>query len=187
MLGKFLKAICLAVLPVLVSIVPSSAETWPSRPIRIVVPFAAGGSTDLTARLVAEQLRKVLREPVVVENRVGGAANVGALAVANAEPDGYTLLMATSTHVTNMSLFKNLQYDFVRDFTPVSQIAFIPKVLVVTKDVPAKNLSDFIGYAKSGKHTLSYGSAGYGSSQHLSGSLFNYMIHGNILHVLSLS
>lgn len=183
MAGRFLKAFCLAALLAAGAIAPSSADPWPTRPIKLIVPFAAGGSTDLTARLVAEQLRNVLGQPVVVENRVGGAANIGALAVAKADPDGYTLLMATSTHVTNMSLFKNLQYDFVRDFAPVSQIAFIPNVLVVTPQVPAANLADFIAYAKSGRHTLSYGSAGHGSSQHLSGSLFNYMIDGKILHV----
>ena len=187
----FWRAIALALMvavPIAVS-GPCSAQaqapapSWPTHPIRLIVPFAAGGSSDLTARLVAEQLRNVLGQPVVVENRVGGGANIGALGVARADPDGYTVLLGTSSHVTNMTLFKNLQYDFVRDFAPVSQIAFIPNVLVVTKQVPAQNLADFIAYAKSGNHTLSYGSAGHGSSQHLSGSLFNYMIDGKILHV----
>ena len=177
-----LTALCLAVL-LAGSVASAGADNWPSRPIKLIVPYAAGGSSDLTARLVAEQLRNVLGQPVVVENRVGGGGNIGALAVAKAEPDGYTLLLATSSHVTNMSLFKSLPYDFVRDFVPISQIAFIPNVLVVTPLVPATNLADFIAYAKSGRSTLSYGSAGHGSSQHLSGSLFNYMIDGKILHV----
>jgi tripartite-type tricarboxylate transporter receptor subunit TctC len=179
---ELLKAFCLAVL-LAGSVASARADNWPSRPIKFIVPYAAGGSSDLTARLVAEQLRNVLGQSVVVENRVGGGGNIGALAVAKSEPDGYTLLLATSSHVTNMSLFKSLPYDFVRDFVPVSQIAFIPNVLVVTPQVPAANLSDFIAYAKSGRSTLSYGSAGHGSSQHLSGSLFNYMIDGKILHV----
>lgn len=183
MAAKFLRAACFAALLVAGCAAPSVAEPWPTRPIRLIVPFAAGGSTDLTARLVAEQMRSVLGQPVVVDNRVGGAANIGAQAVALAEPDGYTLLMATSTHVTNMSLFKSLPYDFLHDFAPVSLIAFIPNVLVVTPHVPGKTLAEFIAYAKTGEHQLSYGSAGYGSSQHLSGSLFNYMIDGKILHV----
>jgi tripartite-type tricarboxylate transporter receptor subunit TctC len=177
-----LTAICLAVL-LAGSMASAGADNWPSRPIKLIVPYAAGGSSDLTARLVAEQLRIVLGQPVVVENRVGGGGNIGALAVAKADPDGYTLLLATSSHVTNMALFKSLPYDFVRDFVPVSQIAFIPNVLVTTPQVPAKNLADFIALAKSGRSTLSYGSAGHGSSQHLSGALFNYMIDGKILHV----
>jgi tripartite-type tricarboxylate transporter receptor subunit TctC len=148
-----------------------------------MVPYTPGGSTDVTARLVAEQLRILLGQPLIIENRGGAGANIGAAAAAKADPDGYNFLMATSTHATNVSLYKSLSYDFVRDFTPVSQTAFIPNVLVVTKQVPAKNLSEFIGLVKSGSHELVYGSSGYGSASHLSGALFNSMIQGNILHV----
>jgi tripartite-type tricarboxylate transporter receptor subunit TctC len=162
---------------------PASAETWPSRSIKLMVPYTPGGSTDVTARLVSEQLRILLGQPIVIENRGGAGANIGAAAAAKSEPDGYNFLMATSTHATNVSLYKNLSYDFVRDFIPVSQTAFIPNVLVVTKEVPAANLAEFVAYVKGGAHKLSYGSSGYGSASHLSGALFNSMVQGNILHV----
>ena len=161
----------------------ASAENWPTRPLKLMVPYTPGGSTDVTARLVSEQLRILLGQPIVIENRGGAGANIGAAAAAKADPDGYNFLMATSTHATNVSLYKNLSYDFVKDFTPVSQTAFIPNVLVVTKDVPVKDLAEFIAYVKSGKHQLVYGSSGYGSASHLSGALFNNMVQGNILHV----
>ena len=163
--------------------VSAPAETWPSRPIKLIVPYAPGGSTDITARLVGEQLRILLGQPIIIENRGGAGGNLGAAAAAKSEPDGYNFLMATSTHATNMSLYKNLSYNFVRDFAPVSQTAFIPNVLVVDKNIPVKNLAELIAYVKDGKHRLSYGSAGYGSSQHLAATLFNSMVHGDMLHV----
>jgi tripartite-type tricarboxylate transporter receptor subunit TctC len=178
-----LRVALLAVLVLAGSAFPAPAETWPSRPIKLIVPYAPGGSTDVTARLVSEQLRILLGQPIIIENRGGAGGNIGAAAAAKSEPDGYNFLMATSTHATNVSLYKDLPYDFVRDFTPVSQTAFIPNVLVVTKQVPAANLAEFIAYVKSGKQRLSYGSAGYGSSQHLSGELFNSMVQGNMIHV----
>jgi tripartite-type tricarboxylate transporter receptor subunit TctC len=178
-----LRVLLLAVLVLAGSAFSALAETWPSRPIKLVVPYAPGGSTDVTARLVGKQLEILLGQPFVIENRGGAAGNIGASIAAKAEADGYTFLMATSTQATNVSLYTNLTYDFVKDFSPVSQTAFIPNVLVVTKEVPAANLAEFIAYVKSGKQRLSYGSAGYGSSQHLSGELFNSMVHGNMIHV----
>ncbi len=162
---------------------PALADTWPSKPIKLVVPYPPGGSTDITARVVAENLRPLLGQPVVIENRPGAAGNIGADAVAKSEPDGYTLLMATSTHATNPSLYKSLPYDFVHDLAPVAQVAFIPNLLVVNPKVPAANLAEFIAYVKSGRSTVNYGSAGNGSSQHLSGALFNSMVSGNMVHV----
>ncbi len=162
---------------------PAFADTWPSRPIKLVVPYSPGGSTDVTARVIAESLRPLLGQPVVIDNRPGAGGNIGAEAVAKSAPDGYTFLMATSTHVTNMSLYKNLPYDFVQDLTPVSQIAFIPNVLVVGANLPVGNLSEFIAYVKGGKYMVNYGTAGNGSSQHLSSALFNSMVAGNMVHV----
>jgi tripartite-type tricarboxylate transporter receptor subunit TctC len=162
---------------------PAFAETWPARPIKLVVPYPPGGSTDVTARVIAENLRPLLGQSVVVDNRPGAGGNIGAEAVAKSAPDGYTLLMATSTHVTNMSLYKNLPYDFVQDFAPVSQITFIPNVLVVGAGMPVNNLAEFIAYVKSGKYPVNYGTAGNGSSQHLSSALFNSMVAGNMVHV----
>jgi tripartite-type tricarboxylate transporter receptor subunit TctC len=149
----------------------------------LVVPYPPGGSTDVTARVIAESLRPLLGQTVVIDNRPGAAGNIGADAVAKSAPDGYTLLMATSTHATNISLYKNLPYDFVQDLAPVAQITFIPNVLVVGPSIAAGNLAEFIDYVKSGKSPVTYGSAGNGSSQHLSGALFNSMVAGEMVHV----
>ena len=130
---------------------PAFADNWPSRPIKLVVPYPPGGSTDVTARVIAENLRPLLGQSVVVDNRPGAGGNIGAEAVAKSAPDGYTLLMATSTHVTNMSLYQSMPYDFVRDLAPVAQITFIPNVLVVGASLPVNNLAEFIAYVKSGK------------------------------------
>jgi len=162
---------------------PVCAETWPARPIKLVVPYPPGGSTDVTARVIAENLRPLLGQTVVIDNRPGAGGNIGAEAVAKSAPDGYTLLMATSTHVTNQNLYKNLSYDFVQDFAPVAQITFIPNVLVVGQSLPAGNLAEFIAYVKSGRYPVNYGTAGNGSSQHLSSALFNSMVEGNMVHV----
>jgi tripartite-type tricarboxylate transporter receptor subunit TctC len=159
------------------------AEPWPTKPIRLVVPYPPGGSTDITARVVADNLRPLLGQPVVIDNRPGAAGNIGAEAVAKSAPDGYTLLMATSTHATNPSLYKSLPYDFVKDLAPVSQVTFIPNLLVVGPKVPAASLAEFIAYAKGTANPVTYGSAGNGSSQHLSGALFNSMVSGSMVHV----
>jgi len=162
---------------------PATTDPWPSKVIKLVVPYPPGGSTDVTARVVAENLRPELGRSVVVENKGGAAANIGADYVAKSAPDGYTLLMATSTHATNPSLYKSLPYDFARDFTPISQIAFIPNLLVVNPGVPVATLSEFIKYVKETTRKVNYGSAGNGSSQHLSGALFNSMVGGNMEHI----
>jgi len=154
---------------------------WPQRPITLVVPLAPGGSTDITARLIAQKLKAQLGQNVVVDNKPGAGGNTGAQFVVNAPSDGYTLLMATSTIATNMSLFKNLTFSLQKDLAPVSQIALIPNVLMVNNDVPAKDLNEFIKLAQ--QKELFYGSAGNGTSQHLSGALLNSMIKGKMTHV----
>lgn len=151
--------------------------------ITLVVPFSPGGSTDLTSRSLADKMRPFLGGTIVVENKAGAGGNIGAFAVARANPDGNTLLMATSTHVTNISLYKNLQYDFLRDLTPISRVAFIPNMLVVNKELPVNNLSEFVQYVKEKKGPVNYGSAGNGTSQHLAGALFNSMADGNMVHI----
>lgn len=160
-----------------------SAQEWPANPIRLVVPFGPGGSTDITARLLAQKLSAELDQTVVVENRGGAGGNIGASLVARAAPDGYTILMATSTHVTNPSLYKDLNYNVLTDLTPVSQVAFIPNMLVVNKDLPVNNLQEFVNYVKAKKEPVHYGSSGSGSSQHLSAALFNNMANGNMVHI----
>jgi len=163
------------------AVLPAVAQNWPSRPIRMIVPFAAGGSTDLTTRVMAENLRPVLGQVVVIDNRPGANATIGADIVAKSAPNGYTFLVGGATHVANMSLYKNLPYDFMADLTPVVQTHSSNNVLVVNQKVPVSSLPEFIAYVKSGKYPVNYGSGGHGSSQHLAAALFNHMIGGNIV------
>lgn len=162
----------------------SHAQDWPARKvITLVVPFAAGGSTDATARLVAEKLGKELGQQVLVDNRVGAGGNIGSAYAAKAAPDGYTLLFATSTIATNVSLYKSTGFDLRKDLLPVSQVALIPNVLTVNNNFPAKSLQEFVEYAQTKKGPVNDGSAGSGSASHLSGALFNSMAKGDMQHV----
>ena len=163
--------------------VPVAAQEWPSRPIRIVVPFAAGGSTDLSTRVLAEHLRPVLGQTLVTDNRPGASGTIAGDIVAKSAPNGYTFLTASATLVANMSLYKNLPYDFIKDLTPVSQTYFSTNVLVVNRKVPVNTLAEFIEHVKSGKTPVHYGTAGHGSSQHLAAALFNQMAGGSMVHV----
>lgn len=157
---------------------------WPTKPIRLIVGFAAGGSTDVTARIIAQALSERLGQPVVVENRAGAGGNIGADAVAKADPDGYTLLMTTSsTFAANPSLYKTLPFDVQKDFAPIALTAFIPNLLVVNPSVPSNNAVDFIAYLKAHPGKLNFGSAGNGTSQHLSGELFNSLAGVRMVHV----
>jgi tripartite-type tricarboxylate transporter receptor subunit TctC len=165
---------------------PARAQArWaPDRPLRLVVPFAAGGSTDVSARLVAQALGERLGQLVVVDNRAGAAGNIGAEVVARAEPDGYTLIMATSsTHATNAALYRKLPFNPVRDFTPISQIAFVPNLLVVHPEVPANNVAELVAYAKAKPGQLNYGSGGAGSSLHLAAAVFAQRAGIDMVHV----
>ncbi|KRA02042.1 tripartite tricarboxylate transporter substrate binding protein [Achromobacter sp. Root565] len=163
---------------------PDAGADWPTRKaITMIVPFAAGGSTDATARLLAENLSRQLKQQVVVENRAGAGSNLGSSVAARATPDGYTLLLATSTIATNVSLYKNMGFDLRRDLIPVSQIASIPNVLTVNNNVPAKSLTEFIALVQKKDAPVNYGSAGNGSASHLSGALFNAMAKGDMVHV----
>ena len=159
------------------------AQAWPSRPIRMIVPFTAGGSTDLTARVVAENLRPVLGQTIVIDNRPGASGVIAGDTVAKATPNGYTFLVASATLLANQSFSKSSPYDFVADLAPVTQTHSSTNVLVVNPKVPVNTLPDFIAYVKSGKSKLNYGTAGVGSSQHLAGALFNHMVSGNMVQV----
>ena len=163
----------------------AQAQTaWPTKPIRIIVGFAPGGSTDVTARIIAQALSERLGQPVLIENRAGAGGNIGAEATAKADPDGYTLLMATSsTFAANPALYKSLPFDVQADFAPVTVTAFIPNLMVVNPDVPAANLKDFIAHVKANPGQLNYGSAGNGTSQHISGALFSSLADVKMIHV----
>jgi len=157
--------------------------TYPSRTIKMIVPYPAGGTTDFLGRLVAEQIKIGLGATVIVENKPGAGTTLGAEQVAKAEGDGYTLLMATSTTLAiNKTLYKKLPYDPVKDFAPIALVAAVPFALIANPEVPAKTLSDFIAYAKS-KPGLAYGSAGNGSPQHLGAEMLKTAAGIDIRHV----
>jgi len=158
--------------------------TWPTKPIKILVGYAAGGSTDVTARIIGQALSERLGQPVIIENRAGAAGNIAAEAAAKADPDGYTLMLSTSsTFATNPSLYKSLPFDVHTDFAPITLTAFIPNLLVVNPSVPANNVPDFIAYLKANPDRLNFGSAGNGSSQHIAGALFNSLAGVRMIHV----
>ncbi|MBR0652686.1 tripartite tricarboxylate transporter substrate binding protein [Roseomonas terrae] len=162
----------------------AQASWSPDRPIRMVVPFAPGGSSDVTARLVAEAISARLDQPVVVENRPGAGGNIGSEAVARATPDGYTLLLGTSsTHATNAALYRNIPFNAQRDFAPVSQVAFIPNLLVISPDVPAQDLPALIALGKARPGSLNFGNAGSGTSQHLSAAMIAAKAGIEVTHV----
>ena len=171
-----------------VAVAAAMAETgedgWPERPLRLVVPFPAGSSTDIIARIVAQKLSHRLGQQIVIENRAGASGNIGADAVAKATPDGYTIGIATaSTHAVAASLSPNLPYDPIRDFAPVAMIGSQPYVLVLHPALPAHNLAELIALAKAKPGTLNYGSAGVASLAHLATELFASMAGVNIVHV----
>jgi tripartite-type tricarboxylate transporter receptor subunit TctC len=164
---------------------PAIAQsTYPARPITFVVPYPAGGTTDLLARLVAEQLRIGMGATVVVENKPSAGTTLGASQVAKAQPDGHTLLMATSTTLAiNKTLYQKLPYNPVADFTPIALVAAVPFALIVNPSLPVKSLAELIAYAKSKPGELSYGSAGNGSPQHLGAEMLKTAAGIDIKHV----
>jgi tripartite-type tricarboxylate transporter receptor subunit TctC len=159
------------------------AQNYPARTVRIVVPYAPGGNTDFTARVIAGKLSEVFGQQVVVENRAGGATNIGSDLVAKAAPDGYTLLMGGAANAINMSLYQKLSYDTLRDFAPVSLCVKGANVLAVHPSVPAKTLKELIALAKTKPGKLNYASSGLGSSNQMAGELFKLMAGINIVHV----
>jgi tripartite-type tricarboxylate transporter receptor subunit TctC len=156
---------------------------YPAKPVRMIVPYAAGGNTDFTARAVAERLTPILKQQVIVDNRPGGATNIGSDAVAKAAPDGYTLLMGGASNAINMSLFAKLPYDTLRDFEPITLCVQGANVLSVHPSVPAKNLWELITLAKARPGQLNFASSGLGSSNHMAGELLKVMAGINIVHV----
>ena len=160
------------------------AETYPSRPIKFVVPWPAGGVADTVARVVADKLSERLGQRLIVENRPGAAGNIGMAAVAAAPADGYTLVLTPTGNLTvNQSLFKNLQFDTARDFLPLTVLATVPNVLVVSADLPVKNVAELVAYAKANPGKLTFASPGAGSGAHLAGELLKSDAGIDMLHV----
>ena len=160
-----------------------STVDFPTRPIRIVVPFAAGGATDVIARVVGQKMSDQLGQPVVVDNKAGASGNIGAATVARATPDGYTILMATSSHAINATLYRKLDYSLTKDLLGLSNLASVPLLLVVNPGVPARSAAEFAAYAKAQGNTINFASGGTGTAAHLAGEKFNTLVGSRMLHV----
>ncbi|MBI3374862.1 MAG: tripartite tricarboxylate transporter substrate binding protein [Betaproteobacteria bacterium] len=162
----------------------AAAQSYPSKPIRLVVPFAAGGPTDVYARSVGQELSKLLGQPVIVDNRPGAGGNVGADIVAKSAPDGYNIVLgAVGAFAVNMTLYPKMPYDVLRDFAPVSLITVVPMMLVVNPALPVKSPKDLVERAKAKPGQLTYGSAGNGTSVHMSTEMFKAMTGIDMVHV----
>lgn len=160
-----------------------AADNWPSKPITLVVPFASGGTTDIIGRAVGQRLGEALGQPVVVDNRPGAGGTIAGALVARASHDGYTLLLATVAHTMAPGIYKTLPYDFQRDLEPVGMVALTPNVLIVNPSIPARTVQELIAYIKANPGKINYGSAGIGSTEHLSGELFRAATGTDISHV----
>ncbi len=167
----------------LVAAAASAGQDWPAKPITVVVPYPPGGPTDIVARVVAQGLGDELKQTIIIDNRSGAGGNIGADMVAKAAPDGYTLLLATTAHAINMSLFKNLNYDTRKSFAPVSLLTSGPLVIVTRPDLPASNVRELIELAKSTPGKLTFASSGNGQSTHLAAELFGAMAGVRMVHV----
>ena len=179
---KMLAAVALAT--VTLATPAAAQDDWPQKQTTIVVPFTAGGTTDMFGRILANGLQAKLGKPFIVENCGGAGGNIGAAAVARAPKDGYTLLVGTvSTHAINPFIYKNLTYDTQKDFQPVSLIARLPNLLVVSPKVPAKTVAELVAHLKSNEGKLSYGSSGVGTSTHLASELFQIKTGTKMVHV----
>jgi tripartite-type tricarboxylate transporter receptor subunit TctC len=159
------------------------AQAYPTRPVRVIVPFAPGGAFDIVARLMGPWLSERMGEPIIVENRPGAGGNIGTETVVNAPPDGYTLLLVGGPNAINATLYDKLNFNFIRDITPIASIVHVPLVMTVNPSVPAETVSQFITYAKANPGRINMGSAGIGSSPHISGELFKMMTGVNLVHV----
>ncbi|HEY6753969.1 MAG TPA: tripartite tricarboxylate transporter substrate binding protein [Pseudolabrys sp.] len=175
----------LAVLASLATIAASPAKTdeYPSRPVKVIVPFGAGGPTDVYARAIAEELRKSLHQPFVMENRPGAGTTIGTDTVAKSAPDGYTLLMVSGTQTVNETLYAHRPYQLMRDLVPIAPLIDTDLVLVVHPSVPAKNLSELLALARAKPGTINYGSSGPGSNYHMAGELLKNLTGVDIVHV----
>src|SRR6266702_6256887 len=180
---KLLRQISWAVLATCVATGVFGQAGYPTKPVKIIVPFSAGGPADIYARYLGQQLEKTLGQPIVVENRVGGGGVIGADAVAKSAPDGYTLLMMSNTHTVNESLISKKPYKLMTDLVPIAPVNYSDLLLVVHPSVPAKNLKELLALAKAKPGALNYASSGPGTPYHMAGELFKAMAGLDIVHV----
>ena len=180
-------ALCLAAVAALAAAPFSTAfaqDVWPTRAITIIVPFSAGGTTDIVARFAGQALSQELGQPVIIDNRPGAGGNIGAQAVARAPADGYTLVMGTvGTHAINPSLYKKMPYDHIKDFAPISRVTAVPNVLIANPSQPYKTVKELIAYGKANPDKLTFASSGSGTSIHLAGELFKSMTGITMQHI----
>ena len=173
----------LAAAAAVVLIQPVYAQSYPSRPLRLVVPFSPGGAADVPGRILTQKMSEALGQQVVVDNRPGAGSTIGAEQVAKAPPDGYTLLMISNTHFVSAALYKKLAYDSLNDYAPVTQVTSAPNVFVVHPSLPAKTVKELIALAKANPGKIDYASSGNGSTQHLTGALFTKMAGIDMTHI----
>jgi len=180
-----LRIVC-RLLVLMMALVPplARADAWPDKPVRLIVPFPAGGATDVVARLLAQKLAEAWHQGVVVEDRAGAGGNIGADVVAKSPPDGYTLLMTTGSIVTaNQFIYKSMTFDSAKDLVPITNVATGPQIIVVNNDFPAKTLKEFIDYVHANPGKVNFGSAGVGSQVHLAGENFAYAGKLDMAHI----
>ena len=163
--------------------VPVAAQTYPSKPVRLIVPFAPGGFTDVVARILGQRLSVSMGQQFIIENKAGAGSTIGTDFVAKSAPDGYTLVMISTTHVISPWIYKSMPYDPIKGFVPVTKLVDSPYVLLVNPKVPARNVQEFIALAKASPDTIRYASSGNGSSQHLMGGLFASLTGTKLQHV----
>jgi tripartite-type tricarboxylate transporter receptor subunit TctC len=178
-MALFVFSLCAFAFP----IIAASALDYPTRPVRFVVGYPAGGSTDIIARLVGQRLSERLGQQFIIENKPGAGNNIGTETVVRADPDGYTVLLVNPANFINTSLYANLNFNFIRDIAPVATFLRVPNVMTVPKDVPAKTVAEFIAYVKANPGKVNLASSGNGTSVHLSGELFMAMTGAKMLHV----
>jgi len=180
---KAMLVFCVLVAGTSLPALQAGAQTYPAKPVRIVVPYPPGGVTDILTRLIGQKLTDSWKQQVIIDNRAGGSGNIGAEVVVRAPGDGYTLLSASTVHTVNPSLYSKLSYDPLKDFTPIMLLAQVANVLVVHPSVPVKTLKDFIVFAKQRPNQLHYSSAGNGSAPHLTAEMFKTMTGTRLVHV----
>lgn len=180
---SYMKFIFIFVLTVFGTMTLATAQQYPNKSIRIIVPFPAGGTTDILARELGRSLEKKWAVPVMIENKGGASGTIGSLELVKSAPDGYTLMVTATHHVINPSIRKSMPYDTLRDFTPLALVGTVPNVLIANIEFPAKSVSDLITLAKARPGSISFASTGIGGANHLSGELFKAMTHTDMKHI----